>query len=199
MGGVGILYLVFLAGLEVDLGDLSRKRDRALSFGFLTFIVPQVLGTIGGVVFFDYNWPTAILLGSVFSSHSFLALLIAKRLGLTDREMTIAVIGGTVITDTLALLVLAGVVQAEKTGFSAWFLFKLLTQASIYSAIVVFGVPLLGRWFFRKFEDGAAQFTFMLTVLYICATTAHKAGLEPIIGAFLAGLAMNRLVPIMGY
>ena len=198
LGTVGLLYLVFLAGLEVDLGDLSRKRNRAVSFGALTFLVPQILGTLGGWYFFDFNWPTAILLGSVFSSHSFLALLIAKRLGLTDREMTVAVIGGTVITDTLALLVLAVVAQSTSGEFGISFLLSLLFQAGLFSVAVVVLIPLLGRWFFRRINDGGAHFAFMMTVLFTCGYLAHVVKLEPIIGAFLAGLAMNRLVPHQG-
>lgn len=198
LGTVGLLYLVFLAGLEVDLADLSRKRSRAVTFGVLTFLVPQIIGTLGALLFFGFNLPTSILLGSVFSSHSFLALLIAKRLGLTEREMTIAVIGGTVITDTLALLVLAVVAQSTSGEFGAVFLIKLLLQAGIFTAVVVFGVPILGRWFFRRVSDGGAHFAFMMTVLFACGYVAHIVGLEPIIGAFLAGLAMNRLVPHEG-
>ncbi len=198
LGTVGLLYLVFLAGLEVDLADLRRKRGLAISFGVITFLLPQIVGTVGGMLFFDFSFWTAVLLGSVFSSHSFLALLIAKRLGLIEREMTIAVIGGTVITDTLALLVLAVVAQSAVGDFGAMFLIRLLIQAGLFAAVVVFGLPLLGRWFFRHVNDGGAQFVFMMTVLFTCGFVAHLVGLEPIIGAFLAGLAMNRLVPHHG-
>ncbi|MDA3959179.1 MAG: cation:proton antiporter [Planctomycetota bacterium] len=195
LGTIGLLYLVFLAGLEVDLADLSRKRARAVTFGVITFLVPQVVGTVLAWLLFDFSMPTAILLGSVFSSHSFLALLIAKRLGLTEREMCVAVIGGTVITDTLALLVLAGVAQSTAGDFGPLFLGKLLLQAGAFAAVVVFGLPVLGRWFFRRVSDGGAHFAFMMTALSGCGYIAHLVGLEPIIGAFLAGLAMNRLVP----
>ena len=198
LGTVGLLYLVFLAGLEVDLGDLSRKRRRAISFGVITFLVPQLIGTLGAIVFFDYGIASAVLLGSVFSSHSFLALLIAKRMNLTERELVIAVIGGTVITDTLALFVLAVVAQSTTGAFGPLFLLQLLAQTAIFATIVVFGVPILGRWFFKRVTDGGAHFTFMMTVLFTCGYVAHKAGLEPIIGAFLSGLAMNRLVPHSG-
>ena len=199
LGKIGLLYLVFLAGLEVDLADLSRKKGRAISFGLLTFLVPQILGTLGGLLLFEFSLPTAILLGSVFSSHSFLALLIAKRLGLTEREISIAVIGGTVITDTLALLVLAGVAQSMTADFGPVFLIELLLMAGAFSALVVFGLPYVGRWFFKRVSDGGTHFIFMMAVLTICGFAAeHFAALEPIIGAFLAGLAMNRLVPHNG-
>ncbi|NRA38493.1 MAG: cation:proton antiporter, partial [Planctomycetes bacterium] len=198
LGTVGLLYLVFLAGLEVDLGDLSRKRKRAIGFGVITFLVPQVFGTLGALFLFDYNLATAVLLGSVFSSHSFLALLIAKRMNLTERELVISVIGGTVITDTLALFVLAVVAQSALGNFGIIFLLQLLLQTSIFATLVVFGVPLLGSWFFKRVTDGTKHFTFMMTVLFTCGYVAHLAGLEPIIGAFLSGLAMNRLVPHSG-
>lgn len=200
LGTVGLLYLVFLAGLEVDLGDLSRKRRRAITFGIITFLVPQVVGTLGAFFLFDFEnpWASAILLGSVFSSHSFLALLIAKRMNLTERELVIAVIGGTVITDTLALFVLALVAQSTGDAFNAWFILQLLVQTIIFATVVVFGIPLIGRWFFKRVTDGSAHFTFMMTLLFTCGYVAHLAGLEPIIGAFLSGLAMNRLVPHSG-
>ncbi len=198
LGTVGLLYLVFLAGLEVDLGDLNRKRSRAIVFGVTTFLLPQLVGTAMGFFLLRFPPASAILLGSVFASHSFLALLIAKRLGLIEREAVIAVIGGTVITDTLALLVLALVARTAQGDFDAWFLVRLFIQTAVFASIVVFLLPLVARWFFRKATDGSTHFAFMMTVLFVCGYGAHLAGLEPIIGAFLAGLAMNRLCPRNG-
>ena len=199
LGTVGLLYLVFLAGLEVDLGDLSRKRRRAITFGVITFLVPQVIGTLGAFLLFDFEnpWSSAILLGSVFSSHSFLALLIAKRMNLTERELVIAVIGGTVITDTLALFVLALVAQSTNDAFNAWFIIQLLLQTVVFATVVVFGIPLIGRWFFKRVTDGSAHFHFhddAIVYLWLCCpprrTRAHYwclfiwLGHEPISSAF---------------
>ena len=118
LGKVGLLYLMFLAGLEINLDDFQRYRKPGLVFGTLTFLIPQVLGTLGAVWLLGFGWPKAILLASMFASHTLIPFPIVQRLGLGRNRAVTTTIGGTILTDTAALLVLAVVVRSQN-GASA--------------------------------------------------------------------------------
>jgi Kef-type K+ transport system membrane component KefB/mannitol/fructose-specific phosphotransferase system IIA component (Ntr-type) len=196
LGQVGLLYIMFVAGLEIDLAGFLRNRNRSLGFGAATFVLPQVLGTLMAVYFLGYGWLTSILMASMFASHTLLAYPIASRLGITRNDAVTTTVGGTIITDTAALLVLAVVAAASTGEIGPGFWLTLIPSVMIYGFVVLRGLPPLGRWFFRSVRGGGiAEFSFILAAVYLCAFLAELAGLEPIIGAFLAGLALNRLVP----
>jgi Kef-type K+ transport system membrane component KefB len=196
LGAVGLIYIMFIAGLEVDLNEFIRHRSRSIVFGAATFAVPQGIGTLIAHFLLGFDWLSSVLLGSVFASHTLVAYPIASRLGLAKEESVTAAVGATILTDTAALLVLAVVVRAAEGALSARFWIQIVGLLALYLTAVLFLVPRLGRWFFRTVRgDGAAEFVFVLAVVYVCAYLAGVAGIEPIIGAFLAGLALNRLVP----
>jgi Kef-type K+ transport system membrane component KefB/mannitol/fructose-specific phosphotransferase system IIA component (Ntr-type)/nucleotide-binding universal stress UspA family protein len=196
LGQVGLLYIMFVAGLEIDLAGFLRNRNRSLGFGAATFFLPQVLGTLMSVYFLGYGWLTSILIASMFASHTLLAYPIASRLGINRNDAVTTTVGGTIITDTAALLVLAVVAAASMGEIGPRFWLTLIPSVLIYGFVVLRGLPPLGRWFFRSVRGGGiAEFSFILAAVYLCAFLAELAGLEPIIGAFLAGLALNRLVP----
>lgn len=196
LGQVGLLYIMFVAGLEIDLAGFLRNRNRSLGFGAATFFLPQVLGTLMSVYFLGYDWLTSILIASMFASHTLLAYPIASRLGINRNDAVTTTVGGTIITDTAALLVLAVVAAASIGEIGLRFWLTLIPSVIIYTFVVLRGLPPLGRWFFRSVRGGGiAEFSFILAAVYLCAFLAELAGLEPIIGAFLAGLALNRLVP----
>lgn len=196
LGTVGILYIMFIAGLEVDLNEFSRHRNRSILFGAMTFALPQGLGTLVGRFVLEFDWAGSVLLGAVFASHTLLAYPIISRLGLAKSEAVTTSVGATILTDTAALLVLAVVVRAVEGALTLLFWVQMLVLLGAYVAAVLWSVPRLGRWFFRKVRsDGEAEFVFVLAVVFVCAFLATMVGVEPIIGAFLAGLALNRLVP----
>lgn len=196
-GSIGLLYIMFLAGLEIDLHRFSRTRRKTILFGILTFTVPQTLGTLAGHYVLGFNWVTSVLLASMFASHTLLAYPIASRLNITRSEPVVVTVGATIITDTLALLVLA-VIADYTRGESLGPVFWLEIGAGML-ALVLFtwwGIPRLTRWFFHNVtEAGGAQFLFVLMTVCGCAYLSHYAKMEPIIGAFLAGAAFNRLIP----
>ena len=199
LGTVGLLYIMFIAGLEVDLNEFRRKRHHSLFLGFLTFALPQGLGALVGRFMLDFSWPSAVLLGAVFASHTLLAYPLVSRLGLAREEAVTVSVGATILTDTAALLVLALVVESTQGELSPAFWVRTLGLLALYAGGIAWGIPRLGRWFFQKVRaDGVYEFAFVLAVVFLCAFLATLVGIEPIVGAFLAGLALNRLVPEPG-
>ena len=195
-GTVGLLYIMFLAGLEIDLNDFQKNRNRSLVFGAFTFLIPQTVGTLVGYYVLGFGWASSILLASMFASHTLLAYPIASRLGITGNEAITVTVGGTMITDTLALLVLAVITGSTNGELNAAFWLRLGISFAIFLVIVLLLVPRVSGWFFRYGQgDGGSQYIFILAMVFASAFLAELAGVEAIIGAFLAGLALNRLVP----
>ncbi len=195
LGTVGLLYLMFMVGLELDLDDFNKYRNRSVVFGSLSFVVPQAVGTGLGLLF-GYSLTSSFLLGAVFASHTVLAYPIASRLGIVKNLAVTTTLGGTILTDILALLVLAVVAGAVGEGIGVGFWTTLGLSFSVYIAAILLGIPRLARWFFRNVRNEATiEFIFVMAVLFSVSYLAHAAHVEPIIGALLAGLALNRLIP----
>ncbi len=191
LSDIGVVYLLFVAGLEIDLEQFRQTHNRSATFGFLTFAIPLTVGTAIGRLF-GFGWNAAILLGSLFASHTPLGYPIVSRYGLVKNEAVLVTIGGTIFTDIASLLVLAVCVGIHGGEFSLWSLLRLLGSLLLYAAAVLFGVDWLGQRFFRVTgsEEGN-QFLFVLLALFVAALGAQWIGVEKIIGAFLAGLAVN--------
>jgi Kef-type K+ transport system membrane component KefB len=195
LGTVGLLYLMFMAGIEIDLHGFRKHRNRSLYFGAMTFLLPQVLGTGVGLAL-GYGWATSILMASMFASHTLVAYPVAMRLGIGKNRAVTPAVGGTIITDTAALLVLAVIAASTRGALDGWFWGQLVLFLSLYVAAVWLILPRLGRWFFRHEKAGAnAEYLFVLTALFVGAYLAEVAGVEAIVGAFLVGLALNPLLP----
>jgi len=197
LGAVGLLYIMFLAGLEIDLYRFFRSYKRSLFFGGLTFLIPQVVGTLVGRFLLGLNWPASLLLASMFASHTLLAYPLAGRLGISRSEPVAITVGATIITDTLALLVLAVVADSARgMELGGVFWLTIVLGLAGLTALTWRGIPLAARWFFQRVsEQNNAQFLFVMVALCACAYVSHFARMEPIIGAFLAGAAFNRLIP----
>ncbi|CAN5680037.1 cation:proton antiporter [soil metagenome] len=195
LGTVGLLYLMFMAGTEIDLHGFKRYRNRSLIFGSLTFLIPQGAGTIIFLMM-GFSWPAAILIASMFASHTLVSYPIAMRFGIAKNQAVTTAVGGTIITDTAALLVLAVVAASTRGALDATFWIQLVVFLSIYMVVIWFGLPRLGRWFFRRQKTGGiSEYLFVFTALFAGAYLAEVAGVEAIVGAFLVGLALNRLIP----
>lgn len=197
LGKIGLLYIMFLAGLELDLVEFLRHRGHSAAFGMLTFAIPLLLGSLTARFLLPgFNWPAAVLLASMFSSHTLLTYPIASRLGLSRTRAVTTTIGGTIITDTLALLILAVIAASHQGESGAFFWLRLFLFMAVYIAAAALILPLVGKWFFRRAAgDGVTAFIGVMGALFLCAYFAETAGLEPIIGAFLAGLVLNSLIP----
>ena len=195
LGELGLLFLMFLAGLELDLDEFQRNRAPALTFGALTFTLPFVLGLVL-VLPFGYGFAAAALYGSLWASHTLIAYPIVQERKLTRHRAVGMASGGTVITDTLALFVLAVVVgSVESDDRSLVILVKLILGLAVLAVYCAFLLPRIGRWSLDHLGQGPVPaFLFLLAALTSAALLADRMGLEGIVGAFFAGLALNRLV-----
>jgi Kef-type K+ transport system membrane component KefB len=188
---IGKIYLMFVAGLEIDLAQFRKTKNRSIGFGFLTFIVPMLAG-IGIGQLFSFSWNASVLIGSLLASHTLLAYPIVSRLGVVTNEAVTVTIGATIFTDTGALLILAICAGIHAGGFTAFSLFSLLAGLAIYSVAILFGLDWAGRAFFRRSGDEEGkQFLFILLALFVASVGAQVIGVEKIVGAFLTGLAVN--------
>ncbi|MBD0262206.1 MAG: cation:proton antiporter [Tolypothrix sp. Co-bin9] len=188
---IGKLYLMFVAGLEIDLEQFRKTKNRSMGFGSLTFLVPLIAGILVGRIF-NFSWNSSVLIGSLLASHTLLAYPIVSRLGVVGNEAVTVTIGATIFTDTGALLVLAICVGIHGGEFSALSLVTLLGGLAIYSAVVLFGFDWAGKEFFKRSGDEESnQFLFILLALFLASVGAQVIGIEKIVGAFLAGLAVN--------
>jgi len=194
-GTVGLLYIMFVAGLEIDLADFRKSLWKSIVFGAYTFVIPMALGTVTGLYLLGFGWSTSVLLASMFASNTLITYPIVSKLGITkDKAVTVS-IGGTLITTVLALLVLAVIVRMETGESTQTFWWGLSASIIAFVLLIMFVFPLIGRWFFKRFDDNVSQYIFVLGMVFLGAFSAQVAGIEGIVGAFLAGLALNRLIP----
>ncbi|MGB7087377.1 MAG: cation:proton antiporter [Phormidesmis sp.] len=197
LGTVGLLFLMFMAGLETSLDDFKEDGDKATLFGLLTFVIPLAIGTFA-MLMLGYGWLAAILVASCFSSHTLLALPVLNKLGIMRSPPVVITLGATLITNVLALLTLAVIIKAYQGSLTLGFWLFLIPALTIYTFVCLWGVPHLGRWFFKKFgHDENAEFTFVIATLFVVSYLANAIDIEPIIGAFLAGIALTPLIPQM--
>jgi Kef-type K+ transport system membrane component KefB len=194
-GTVGLLYIMFLAGLEIDMADFKKNSKKSLVYGMLTFSIPMILGIISGYYILNFSMLTSVLLASMFASHTLIAYPIVSKLGVAKNRAVNITVGGTVITDTLALLVLAAIAGMATGNAGTAFWVRISISVIIFGLIVMFIFPIIARWFFKKFDDNISQYIFVLAMVFLGAFLAEAAGIEAIIGAFLVGLALNRLIP----
>ncbi|WP_414619326.1 cation:proton antiporter [Calothrix sp. CCY 0018] len=194
LSDIGKIYLMFVAGLEIDLEDFRKNKDRSLGFGIATFLVPLIFGVMVGRLF-GFGWNASVLIGSLLASHTLLGFPIVTRLGVTSNQAVTVTIGATIFTDIAALLVLAICVSISAGEFSAVSLTIQLGTLAIYSAIVLFGFDWAGKEYFRRTGDEQSnQFLFVLLAVFLASVGAEIINVDKIVGAFLAGLAVNDAV-----
>ena len=194
-GTAGLLYIMFLAGLEIDLGEFKKNSAKSLLFGLYTFLIPMGLGILSGIYILDFSILTSVLLASMYASHTLIVYPMLSKFGVTKNRAVNIAVGGTMITDTLALLVLAVIVGMAQGEVNSTFWTKLSISILVFGLIVMFLFPIIGRWFLKRYEDNVLQYIFVLVMVFLGAVLAEAAGIEAIIGAFLSGLALNRLIP----
>lgn len=192
----GLLYIMFLAGLEIDMHEFKENRARSLVFGGLTFIIPFTIGFLICTNVFDFGFIAALLLGSMFASHTLLSYPIVSSMGVIKNRAVQTTFGGTIIADTAALLLLGVIANALESELTMLFWIKTLLFLAALVLGVLYVLPRVSRWFFRNIEgQGSSQYIYVLAVVFLSAFASEVAGVEPIIGAFLAGLALNRIIP----
>jgi Kef-type K+ transport system membrane component KefB len=195
-GQVGLLYIMFLAGIEIDMFHLKRNLKRGLVFGLLTFLLPMVIGTLASVYLLKINWVTSILLASMYASHTLISYPVVARFGLTKNPAVLIAVVGTIIAVIGALLVLAGAVNVHRTGEFAWGdLCRLLLELALYCVVILYTYPRITRWFFKNYSDNVTQYIYVMAMVFLAAWFAQIIELEAVLGAFFAGLVLNRYVP----
>lgn len=192
----GLLYIMFLAGLEIDMQEFKNNRSKSLIFGALTFFIPIVIGYLVCIYVFQFSFWPALLLASMFSTHTLLSYPIVSNMGIVKNRAVQIAFGGTIITDA-AVLILLGIITNLVTGdMSGTFWLKLILSLSLLVFSTLYVLPKLSRWFFRNVEaQASSQYIYVLAVVFIAGFLSELAGVEPIIGAFLAGLGLNKVVP----
>ena len=195
-GQVGILYIMFLAGIEIDMYHLKRNLKRGLVFGMLTFLFPMIVGTLASVYVLKMSWVTSILLASMYASHTLISYPIVARFGLTKNPAVLIAVVGTIIAVIGALLVLAGAMNVQRTGEFVWGdLLRLLLELTIYCVVILYTYPRVTRWFFKNYSDNVTQYIFVMAMVFLASWFAQIIELEAVLGAFFAGLVLNRYVP----
>ncbi len=194
LSDIGLVYLMFVAGLEIDLEEFRRKKIPAFGFGSLTFGLPLLVGVFLSRRF-GYEWNAAILIGSIVASHTLLAYPLINRLGVTSNTAVRTTIGATVITNFSALLVLALCLAANSENLDFWQVLPFFNSLIVYTIIVLIGCNWVGKEFFRRSgDDEGNQFLFVLLSVFLIAFVAQLLEIEKIVAAFLAGLAVNEAV-----
>ena len=195
-GEVGLFYIMFLASLEINMQEMKQAKGGALLMGLAVFAIPIALGLLANIFILKYdNLMTAILLASMYASYTLISYPIVARYGLSRLRCVNFVVGGTVITDTLTLFVLAIIVGISRGEANVWFVLLMFVKLIAVGAIIIFLFPRIARYFFRNYNDSVIQYIFVMMLLFLGAGLMKLAGMEGILGAFITGLVLNRLIP----
>ncbi len=196
LGTVGLLYIMFIAGLELNLNNFSKNRSKSILFGLSTFIFPFLIGFAVCRLLLGLGYLTTFLISIMFSTHTLIAYPVVRKLGIAKDISVMVSVGGTIITDTIVLLVLSLITGKTTGSFNLTEVLKFLGLFVLYLIFVFSTYPNISRWFFSNIKkDIPIQYIFLLSLVFISATLAKIIGIEAIIGAFLAGLALNRVIP----
>lgn len=193
---IGLLYIMFIAGLELDLNEFKSNRNKSLLFGFFTFSLPFAIGIPVCIYIFKYDINTSLLISSMFATHTLVAYPIVSKMGVSKNQAVAVTVGGTILTDTAVLILLAIITKNHQGNLNNEFWLSLGISLIVFSAIMFLIVPRVSQWFFKKLEsEKHAHYIYVLSVVFFSAFLAEIAGIESIIGAFIAGLVLNKLIP----
>lgn len=193
---IGLLYIMFIAGLELDLNEFKANKNKSFLFGFFTFIIPISIGFPVCYYLLGYDFNSSFLTASMFATHTLVAYPIVSKLGVSKNQAVAVTVGGTILTDTAVLIILAVIIGKSKGSLNQEFWIRLGVSLAIFTAIMFLIIPRIAKWFFSKLEsEKHSHYIFVLAVVFFAAFLAEVAGVEPIIGAFVAGLALNKLIP----
>lgn len=191
-GRVGLYYIMFLAGLELDMEGLKKNRARVGFFGVLTFVLPFVITVWTGKSLLELSATASLMLGCIMSSNTLIAYPIVGRYGLQRNSASTLSVGSSMISLFLSLVTLAAIVNSVKDTGGALFWLWFAVKFVVFCVIMIILIPRLVRWFLRRYSDAVMQFIFVLSILFLSAALSDYIGLEGIFGAFFAGLILNR-------
>lgn len=194
-GNVGLLYLMFLVGLEMSISDFKKNKKGGICFGIITFVVPLLAGLAVSHYGLGLNWVASSLLSTMYASHTLISFPIVSRYGIVKSRSVSIAIAGTVIAVIAALTMMAVVLGIAGGGAGALYWIKFALGVIAYGALVIYFYPRITRWFFKKYSDNVSQFIFILALVFAAAYLAEIVGLVGIIGAFFAGIVLTRYIP----
>lgn len=195
-GQVGILYLMFLAGVEIDMLNLRRNWRSGLQFGVLSFLIPLIGGVLVTHILMGMSMLTSLLIASMLSSHTLISYPVAARMGLSGERSSVIAVCGTIVAVLLSLILLAEVIDIDTSGrIDALRFVVFIASIAIYALVIWWLLTHATRWFFRRINDTVIQYVFILAEMLFSALVAQAIGLEGILGAFYAGLVLNRFIP----
>lgn len=194
-GRVGLLYIMFLAGIEMDLEGLKKDLGKVTVFGLLTCFVPFILTYLSCVWYLGYPSLASLLLGCIMASNTLVAYPIVVRYGLQRSTVTTLSVGASMLSLLIALVVTAALVgsMSGDTGTLFWVMF--FVKFVVWCIAMTWLIRHMTRWFLRRYSDSVMQYIFVLAVMFISAATCELIGLEGILGAFVSGLVLNRFIP----
>lgn len=193
---IGLLYIMFVAGLELDLNEFKSHRKKSFLFGFFTFIIPIAIAYPVCHYLLGYDFNASFLTASMIATHTLVAYPIVSKLGIAKNQAVAITVGGTILTDTAVLIILAALISNSQGTLNKSFWITLGVSLAIFSAFMFLVIPRIAKWFFSKLEsEKHSHYIFVLSMVFLAAFLAEVAGVEPIIGAFVAGLALNKLIP----
>lgn len=198
LGSIGMLYIMFQAGVQIDFNEFRQYRYQALLYGLLSFICPFVIGLLTSRLL-GFEWATCVLMGGMYGTHTLMTYTIVSRYGIQKNRAVNIVVGGTMVAITLALTVLTiskSHVQAATATQPALQLYGFMVlKILLFAAITIFAFPYLTQWFFKRHNEPVASFMLVMMMMIVSAFLAEWAGLEGILGAFICGVMLNRLIP----
>ncbi len=195
-GQVGLFYLMFLAGVEIDMYHLKKNLKRGFVFGAFTFAIPMIIGVVASMLLLKLDVVTSLMLSSMFAAHTLLAYPIVSRFGLAKNPAVVIAVAGTIFTVLGSLFVLAESVSVVRENrFDVWLTLKLIGSLAVYCVSITYLYPRITRWFFKHYNDGILQFIYVLVIVFAASQAAVLIELEGVFGAFYAGLVLNRFIP----
>lgn len=194
-GKVGLLYIMFLASLEMNLQDVRKQRREALVYGLLSFAIPIGVGVAANCFVLSCVLPAAVLMASMYAAHTLITYPTVLKMGISRARAVNVAVGGTIVADTLTLILLAIVGGAYKDGTGEFSLWWLLAKVAVLSALIITLFPWVARKFFRRYGDSVLQYIFVLALVFLGGGMMEFVGMEGILGAFLVGLVLNREIP----
>ena len=195
LGQLGLLYLMFVSGIEISMSDLQKERFKGMVFGLYTFLMPGVLGFAAGFWVFGYSLPSSILLGSMLGSHTLITYPVVSRYNIQRNRAVSLIIAGTIVAVTAAMVFLAVIVATSQGANDALFWWRMGGGSVVMTAVIFYGIPRLAEWLFKRYNDSIVEYIFVMLMAAGSGVMAWLAGLEPVLGVFLAGMALNRHIP----
>lgn len=194
-GRVGLYYIMFLAGLEMDMEGVKKNTRNFLIFGLLTCLVPLLLTYVMAIFVLGYSPAASFLLGCIMASNTLIAYPIVGRYGLQRNPSVSLSVGSSMIALLLALVMVAALSASFSGDTSIWFWMLFVLKIVVFCTASVVLIPKLTRFFLRRYSDAVMQYIFVMAIMFLSAACSDLIGLEGIFGAFLSGLILNRYIP----